>query len=134
MTERKIRLLVIEDEAPVQDMMKRLLERYGWEIIQAYHVQEAVQILRDNRPLPDLVILDLMLPDIDGFELLRQMRSKKIFDTLPVVIVSALADPEQIRKGLSLGADRYVTKPGIIHNLAKTVMEVLRTGRRKTMP
>lgn len=134
MTERKIRLLVIEDEELVQDMMKRLLERSGWEIIQAYHVQEAVQILRDNRPLPDLVILDLMLPDIDGFELLRQMRSKKIFDTLPVVIVSALADPEQIRKGLSLGADRYVTKPGITHNLVNTVKEVLRTGRRKTMP
>lgn len=131
MAEQRKRILVIEDEPPVQDMIKTLLERSGFDVMQAYHVEQAVQILRDSRPLPDLVVLDLMLPDIDGFELLRQMRSKSIFDALPVVIVSALADPEQIRKGLSLGADRYVTKPGIMHNLVKTVLEVLRTGRRK---
>ncbi len=133
-TERKIRILVIEDEASVQDMVKKLLEMAGWEVLQAYHVAEAVQILRDVRPLPDVTILDLMLPDIDGFELLRQMRSKKVFDALPVVILSALADHDSIRKGLSLGADRYVTKPGITHNLVKIVKEVLKTGRRKEMP
>jgi DNA-binding response OmpR family regulator len=59
------------------------------------------------------------------------MRAKEVFDNLPVVIVSALADPDQIRQGFDLGADRYVTKPAITHNLVKTVVEVLRTGRRR---
>jgi DNA-binding response OmpR family regulator len=73
-----------------------------------------------------------MLPEISGLELLRQIRAKDVFDDLPVVIVSALADPDQIRKGFDLGADRYVTKPAIAHNLVKTVQEVLRAGRRRT--
>ncbi len=128
--ETKKRILVIEDEPPVQDMIKSLLERFGYEIIPALNVQSAVNILR-GKPLPDLVLLDIMLPDVDGLDFLRQMREKDYFDSLPIVIVSALADPDKIRKGLELGADRYVTKPGIVHNLPKTVMELLRDGRPK---
>jgi DNA-binding response OmpR family regulator len=126
----KRRILVVEDEKEMQDVMRILLERVGYEIIPAQDVATAVQILRQT-PLPDLVLLDLMLPEISGMELLRQMRSKDVFDELPVIIVSALADPEQIRKGFELGADRYVTKPAIAHNLVKTVQEVFRTGRRR---
>lgn len=128
--QKKIRILVVEDESAVQDMIRALLERAGFEAIPALNVPSAVEILR-NKPLPDLVLLDLMLPGIDGLELLRQMRSKEYFDNLPVVIVSALADPGKIREGLEAGADRYVTKPGIPHNLLKTVKDVLTTGRRK---
>lgn len=127
----KKRILVVEDDLSVQEMIRVLLERVGYETILAPNVATAVQVLR-GKPLPDVVLLDLMLPDIDGFELLKQMRAKAAFDNLPVIIVSAIADPMQIRKGLELGADRYVTKPGIVHNLIKTVQDVLRTGRRKT--
>ncbi len=123
------RILIVEDEPEMQDLMRSLLERIGLEIISAYDVATAVQLLR-TPPLPDAVLLDLMLPEISGLELLRQMRTKEAFDELPVIIVSALADPEQIRKGFELGADRYVTKPAIAHNLVKTVVEVLRSGRR----
>jgi CheY-like chemotaxis protein len=128
--ENKRRILIVEDEKDMQDIMRTLLERVGYEIISAYDVTTAVQVLRGN-PLPDLVLLDLMLPEVSGLELLRQMRSKEVFDDLPVIIVSALADPDQIRKGFELGADRYVTKPAIAHNLVKTVVEVFKTGRRK---
>lgn len=129
-TENKKRILIVEDEREVQEMIRSLLERVGYEAVPAYNVETAVQILR-GKPLPDLMLLDLMLPGVDGLELLRQMREKTIFDNLPVIIVSALADPNQIRKGLDMGADRYVTKPGIAHNLVRTVQDVLRTGRRK---
>lgn len=129
--ENKRRILIVEDEKDMQDVMRTLLERVGYEIISAYDVATAVQILR-GKPLPDVMLLDLMLPEISGLELLRQIRAKDVFDDLPVIIVSALADPDQIRKGFDLGADRYVTKPAIAHNLVKTVQEVFRTGRRKT--
>ena len=128
--QQRKRVLVVEDEPAVQDMIRILLERTGYEVATAFNVPDAVEILR-ARPLPDIVLLDLMLPGIDGMELLRQMRAKDYFDNLPVIIVSALADPDKIREGLEAGADRYVTKPGIAHNLVKTVNEVIKSGRRK---
>ncbi|MEZ4669119.1 MAG: response regulator [Anaerolineae bacterium] len=127
---RPIRILVIEDEPDIQELIQVLLGRWGYELIPALRASKAAEVLR-TPPLPDVVLLDLMLPDIDGLEFLRQMRAKKLFDDLPVVIVSALADPDQIRKGFDLGADRYVTKPAIASNLANTVQDVLKTGRRK---
>lgn len=123
------RILVVDDDTELQNLVRILLERVGFEVIPALTVAEAVRVLR-AKPLPDLVLLDLMLPDVSGMELLRQMRAKTFFDRLPVVILSALADPDQIREGLENGADRYLTKPYIAHNLIKTVQEVLRTGRR----
>lgn len=127
----KKRILVVEDEPAIQDMIRILLERVGFEALPALNAAQAVQILR-GKPLPDAVLLDLMLPDVDGLELLRQMREKSTFEDLPVIIVSALADPEQIRKGFEVGADRYVTKPAISTNLVKTVQDVLKNGRRKS--
>lgn len=129
--ERKKRVLVVEDEPEIQQLIRTMLERVGWEVVSALDVPQAVNILR-AKPLPDVMLLDLMLPGIDGYELLRQMRAKPVFDKLPVIIVSALADPDSIRKGLDLGADRYVTKMGIATNLVKTIQDVLRNGRRKT--
>jgi DNA-binding response OmpR family regulator len=73
----------------------------------------------------------MMLPDVSGLELLRQMRSKDVFDHLPVIILSALADPSEIRDGLEAGADRYVTKPYVANNLTKVVQDLLRTGRQR---
>jgi DNA-binding response OmpR family regulator len=124
------RVLVVEDEADVQDMVRILLERAGFEVIRAMNVPIAVEILKET-PLPDVMLLDLMLPGISGLELLKQMRDKTYFDEVPVIIVSALADPNKIREGLEAGADRYVTKPGIPHNLVKTIQALLRDGRRK---
>ena len=128
-SEVKKRILVIDDEPEMQELIRVILERWGYEIIRAMNVTVAVEVLR-QKPLPDLVLLDMMLPDIDGLELLRQIRETKVFDNLPVIIVSALADSDRIRKGLDMGADRYITKPAIGHNLLKTVQEVLKTGRR----
>ena len=130
-SEGKKRILVIDDEAAMQELIRVILERFGFELIPALNVSTAVEVLR-QKPLPDLVLLDMMLPDIDGLELLRQIRETKVFDNLPIIIVSAMVDSDRIRKGLEMGADRYITKPAISHNLLKTVQEVLKTGRRTT--
>jgi CheY-like chemotaxis protein len=127
---KNVRILVVDDEEPVLHLVELLLRRVGYTPILAHNAKEAAEILK-QKPLPDLVILDLMMPGISGIELLRQMRSRDIFDNLPVVILSALADPDQIREGLSAGADRYLTKPYLANNLVSTVQDVLRTGRLK---
>jgi CheY-like chemotaxis protein len=127
--ETKKRVLVVDDEPSIQDVVRALLERTGLEVVAALDVSTAVLVLR-SKPMPDLVLLDLMMPDVSGFELLRQMRATPIFDKLPIIILSAVADPDQIRKGLEMGADRYVTKTYLAHSLARTVQEVIRSGRR----
>lgn len=127
---KNVRILVVDDEEPVLHLVELLLRRVGYTPILAHNAKEAADILK-QKPLPDLMILDLMMPGISGIELLRQMRSRDVFDNLPVVILSALADPDQIREGLSAGADRYLTKPYLANNLVSTVQDVLRTGRLK---
>ena len=124
-------MLVIDDDPELQELVQVLLSSIGMITLTASTAAEGASILR-TPPLPDLVVLDLMLPDVSGLELLRQMREKDVFDNLPVIILSALADPEQIRDGLKSGADRYITKPYIASNLTNVVIEVLRTGRRKS--
>jgi DNA-binding response OmpR family regulator len=126
----KARILVVDDDVAVQKLVVTLLERAEMEPISALNAAQAAQILREP-PLPDLMVLDLMLPDVSGIDMLRQMRQRSTFQDLPVIILSALADPDQIREGLKAGADRYLTKPYLANNLIDTITEVLRTGRRK---
>jgi len=128
--EEQARILVVDDDPALQKLVRTLLERAGMLPISAMNASEAAQILR-ARPLPDAIVLDLMLPDISGVEFLRQMRQKESYRDLPVLILSALADPDQIREGLSVGADRYLTKPFLGNNLIPYVQDLLRTGRRK---
>lgn len=126
--EEKPLILVVDDDSALQKLVTTLLTRADMESISAMTASEAVQVLR-SRPLPDVIVLDLMLPDVSGIEFLRQMRTKSLFDDLPVVILSALADPQQIRDGLEAGADRYLTKPYLANNLIATIEELLRNGR-----
>ncbi len=128
-SQNKKRVLVIDDDPQLQELVRVLLANIGMDVVTAGTAAEAAQVLR-HKPLPDMVLLDLMLPDVSGLELLRQMRAKAVFNDLPIIILSALADPEQIRDGLKMGADRYITKPYVAANLTKIVQEVLRTGRR----
>ncbi|MFN8371504.1 MAG: response regulator [Anaerolineae bacterium] len=128
---RKARILVVDDDTSLQKLITVLLQHANMEVVCAENAAGAAQILKGT-PMPDLMVLDLMLPDINGLEFLRQVRAKDLFNNLPVLILSALADPEQIRSGLQLGADRYLTKPYLANNLVSTVQDLLRNGRRKS--
>jgi len=123
--EAALRILVVDDDEGVQKLVGTLLQRSNMKPIQAMSATEAAQLLRQF-PHPDLMLLDIMLPEISGIDFLKQMRSKTVFDGLPVIILSALADPKTIREGLDAGADRYLTKPYLVNNLIKTITEVLR--------
>lgn len=125
------RILVVDDDKGLQTLVETLLRRADMEPIITGTAGDAAKVLR-QQPVPDVVLLDLMLPDVSGIEFLRQMRKQMVFDALPVIILSALADPDQIREGLDAGADRYLTKPYLANNLVNTLREVLRVGRRKS--
>jgi DNA-binding response OmpR family regulator len=123
------RILVVDDDPELLQLVRVLLSRIGVEVITVENATQAAQMLR-TPPLPDLLILDLMLPDVSGVEFLGQMRAKAAFDGIPVLVLSALIDPDHIRQALDAGADRYLTKPYIANNLITVVQEILRTGRR----
>ncbi|MFN8528065.1 MAG: response regulator [Anaerolineae bacterium] len=129
MAENRKRVLVVDDDSELLNLVRVLLTRLNVESINAVNAASAAQILK-TPPLPDLIILDMMLPDVSGIEFLKQIRSKNIFDAVPVLILSALIDPEQIRVALDAGADRYLTKPYIANNLISVAGELLKTGRR----
>lgn len=129
--QQKIRVLVVDDDPALQQLIGLLLTNAGLEPIEALNAATAARILRTEQPPPRLIILDMMLPDVSGLEFLKQMRAKAQFDELPVLILSALADPQQIREGLQAGADRYLTKPYLANNLVITVQDMLRKGRQR---
>lgn len=123
------RILVIDDDSDLLRLVTLLLKRIEAETIPVETGTAGLSAMTTD-PKPDLVILDLMLPDMDGFEVLRRIRAQKELDSLPVIILSAKADPVNIRQGLELGADSYVTKPYIANNLIERVRALLVGGRR----
>lgn len=123
-------ILVVDDDPALQKLVISLLNRAGMQTLSAIDAHQAAEHLKADI-LPDLILLDLMLPEISGIDFLKGIRKKPKYQKLPVIILSALADPEQIREGLESGADRYLTKPYLANNLIKTVREVLQHGRRK---
>lgn len=121
------KIMVVDDDYELLKLIGMLLRRIGADSRPFYDGQEALQYLEADTP--DLIILDLMLPDMDGFEILQRIRQQSRFDHVPVLILSAKADPNTIRQGLENGADSYVTKPYIANSLIDRVRLLLNVGR-----
>ena len=128
------RVLVVDDDYELLKLVSMLLRRIGAETVLARDGDSALEAIQSANPPPDLVILDLMLPDIDGFEVLKRIRAQRKFDHIPVLILSARADPNSIRYGLDNGADGYVTKPYIVNSLIDRVKFLLSAGRQGAGP
>lgn len=122
-TSRKYRILVVDDERRMVGFIRLNLEQDGFEVIEAFNGTEALERLRDS--LPDLILLDVMMPDIDGFEVLRMIRE---ISQVPVIMLTAKGEEDDKVKGLELGADDYVTKPFSPRELVSRVKAVLRRG------
>lgn len=117
-------VLVVEDEPLVAKYLKALVEMEGHVPRMAANRQEIVAELR-KAPLPDLVILDVMLPDTNGFDVLQRMKSHPAIAEVPVMIVTTQATRESVMKGLALGADGYFTKPFEVDVLLRGMKAVL---------
>jgi DNA-binding response OmpR family regulator len=101
-----VQLLVIDDDSAVTDLLSLLLRSHGFEVVATNNSTEGLTIIRDNSP--DVVILDLMMPDMDGWQICKAVRE---FSQVPIIILSALNDPSMIASVLDAGADDYLTKP-----------------------
>jgi len=119
------KILLVEDERSISMVLKAYLKKAGYAVEQAFDGRQAVSKFTEGKP--SLVILDLMLPDTDGFTVLRWIREQH---HCPVVILSALSSDEYIARGLNAGADEYICKPFVGEEVVKRVREVLnRRGR-----
>ncbi|HBO48098.1 MULTISPECIES: response regulator YycF [Pediococcus] len=115
------KILIVDDEKPISDIVKFNLTKEGYEVIKAYDGEEALEKVEDEQP--DLILLDLMLPKIDGLEVARRVRAKH---SIPIIMVTAKDSELDKVVGLELGADDYVTKPFSNRELVARVKANLR--------
>jgi DNA-binding response OmpR family regulator len=118
-----MKILVVEDEQPIRKLIDLNLRLENHEVITAADGLEALQQSETGRP--DLIILDIMLPGLDGWEVLKHLRDDSRFQDTPVVVLTALVQDADIIRGWQLGADEYITKPFSPVALVKTVQMVL---------
>lgn len=102
-------VLIIEDEPDAAELFAEMMRLNGYRVLKAYAGAPGMVLVAQERP--DVILLDIMMPDISGIDVLRSIRSDPELALTPVVIVSALANPGDIRSGLSAGASAYLTKP-----------------------
>ena len=120
----KLEALVVEDDPDMAALIERLLGRDVFAVTVCAKRDEVLARLR-KAPSPDVVMLDVQLPDLNGFELLQKLKAHPQLKLMPVIIVTADARPESVMRGLALGADGYVTKPFDHKALVKGVKAVL---------
>ncbi|MBR6028234.1 MAG: response regulator transcription factor [Clostridia bacterium] len=122
------KIMVVEDDLPLLKMMSSFLSLNGYEAIQARNGEEALEQL--NHALPDLMIVDVMMPVMDGWELTREVR--RDYPLMPIIMVTARSSLEDKRVGFSAGADDYLTKPVDLSELLLHVSALLRRAQAIT--
>jgi len=108
-TTNKKRILVVDDEKDLVEEMKLNLEENGFEVLTAYQGDEGLQVARRERP--DLILLDLMLPKIDGYRVCALLKSDSRYADIPIILFTARAHEEDRKLGEEAGANAYLTKP-----------------------
>src|SRR5689334_6109979 len=103
------RILIADDNAANLDILQTRLRSQGYDIVSAVDGAAALEPARAQ--LPDLILLDVMMPKMDGFEVCRQLRADPALPFMPIILVTAKDDPRDIVAGLESGADEYLTKP-----------------------
>ena len=119
-------ILVVDDEAKLRDMIRLYLEQEGYRVVEAGHGREALYVARVEKP--DLIILDLMMPEMGGYEFMRAFSKEA---EIPVIMLTAKVEDQDKILGLELGADDYVTKPFNVRELIARVRAVLRRTQKE---
>jgi DNA-binding response OmpR family regulator len=122
------KILVIDDEETTVKLISFLLERKGYEVVKAYRAEEGLR--KAYRTHPDLVLLDIMMPDMDGWEVCKRLRE---LSDVPIIFLTARTETEDIVRGLELGADDYVVKPYDNDELVARVRAHLRRAPKSEM-
>ena len=103
------KILVVDDEEVTTELAKTFLERHGFIVICAYNGKEALDLARAEKP--DLILLDVMLPDIDGYEVCKDLKNEEPFKTTPILMFTAKGLNRDVERGREVGADEYIIKP-----------------------
>lgn len=117
-------ILLVEDEPAIQELLAFNVAQCGYRVLLAYHAEEALSLI--NRALPDLILLDWMLPGMTGIELARRLRADQRTHNIPIIMLTARIDERDKILGLESGADDYITKPFSPRELMARIRAVLR--------
>jgi len=120
----QFKILVVDDEAAIRDLLSLTLQQGGYDCIAAADGREALSMVADQRP--NLLLLDWMMPQMSGIELLRRLRRDELTAALPVILLTAKSDEQNIIQGLDAGADDYIGKPFSPRELLSRIKAVLR--------
>lgn len=116
-------ILVVDDEVGALTLIGIMLERGGFEVLKARDAYAALEVLETHTP--DLIILDVMMPGMNGIELCRRVREMPATAEIPIVMLSARGDPASVDAGLEAGADDYLQKPILHHDLLTKIRKML---------
>jgi CheY-like chemotaxis protein len=117
------KILVADDEEHIVMILKDSLEFSGFQVVTAYNGEEALE--RVEKDAPDLIVLDIGMPKLDGWEVCRRLKSEEKTKGIPIIILTAYAQTSDQRKGSQLGADRFVTKPCDLTYLVEEIHTLL---------
>jgi two-component system, cell cycle response regulator DivK len=121
---KRKRILVVEDNPLSLALLKQLLKAHGYEILETPEGLQALDLARDEQP--DLILMDIRLPDISGLDVTRLLKQNDRTKTIPIIAVTALATSEYEKKGLESGCDAYIAKPITLDNLLRTIESFLK--------
>lgn len=125
-------IMVVDDEPVSRRLMGATLRKHSFEVLEMSSGQEAIDYLQTQGPVK-LIVSDVMMPDLDGFDMLRFLRADERFKRIPVILVTALNDTESVMKGIELGAQGYVTKPISAATLVAKVEKILSPQRARIL-
>jgi len=117
------KILIVDDEPSIIVPVQFLMEQNGYDVMVAFSGEEAMEIIADTKV--DLILLDIMLPVIDGFEVCQRVRENPQWNKIIIILLTALGSDANVEKGLSLGADAYITKPFSNVDIVEKVKELL---------
>jgi DNA-binding response OmpR family regulator len=120
------KILIVDDEPKIVMMVKNRLEASGYEVLTASDGQEGLDKARSQKP--DLIILDVMLPKIDGYKVCRMLKFDEAYKKISIIMFTARAQKEDEQLGKDVGADAYITKPFVAADLLAKIKELLKEG------
>ncbi|HEC99993.1 MAG TPA: response regulator [Proteobacteria bacterium] len=120
------KILVVDDLKPMRDIVAYNLRKVGYEVETAANGLEAINYALAEKP--DLIVLDVMMPKMDGYEVIKQLRESQITKSIPIIFVTAKAQRTDVEKGIQLGANGYVVKPYRFSDLHKRIQSLLEPG------
>ncbi len=117
------KILIVDDEKETAEMLKEGLMREGYGVVLAFDGEEALLKIKEDNP--DVILLDLLLPKLNGFEVLKEVKERFKDKWRPVIIISGQADLESIKQGYNLEADHYLTKPCTMDNILRGIRTMI---------